>query len=70
MDAHDLFGQNNDLRVKIVGVGYVPDSGITVHLILPFFSPSISLCFNAMNYRKKVSVEHEELYQILGWNFS
>jgi len=70
MDAHSLFGQSNDLKVKILGMGYVPDSGITMHVILPFLFPLNSLGFNAMTYRKEISIEPEALYQILGWIFS
>lgn len=70
MDARDLFGQNNDLKVKVMDMGYVPDSGITMHVTLHFVFLLNSLGFNAMAYRKKVSTEPEELYQILGWNFS
>lgn len=39
MDACDLFGQNSELEVKIMGMGYVPDSGITTRVILPFVFP-------------------------------
>lgn len=53
MDACDLFGQNNDLKVNIMGMGYVPDSGITMHVILPLVFPLNSPGFKAMTYRKK-----------------
>lgn len=48
----DLLGQNSELKVKIMGVSYVPDSGVTTHVILPFVFPFSSLGFNAMTYRK------------------
>lgn len=53
MDACDLLGQNSELKVKIMGMSYVPDSGVTTHVILPFVFPFSSLGFNAMTYRKK-----------------
>lgn len=51
-DACDLLGQNSELKVKIMGMSYVPDSGVTTHVILPFVFPFSSLGFNAMTYRK------------------
>lgn len=52
MDACDLFGQNNDLKMNIMGMGYVPDSEITMHVILPLVFPLNSPGFKAMTYRK------------------
>lgn len=51
MDACDLFEQNHGLKVKIICICYVPDSGICMYVIRPLFSDS--MVFNAMAYRKK-----------------
>lgn len=65
MDACDLFRQNNGLKVKILGMGYVPGSGITTHVILPFVFQ-----FNSLGFNTVILLNLRNCYQILGLNFS
>lgn len=52
MDACDVFEQNHGLKVKIMCICYVPDSGICC---LPFFFPFNDFQCNDLQ-KKRVSI--------------
>lgn len=55
MDACDLFEQNSGLKVKILCMCYVPDSGICMDAILPFVFPFNGFQCNDLQ-KKRISI--------------